>query len=427
MTRNIIPIILFTSAGLSAQEAPSLPDWLTVHGEQRTRYETSDRRYRPGESGGDQQLAFRTRFSMEVKTKRFWISSEVQDSRVALTDSGSTVNTQHVSNTHLQQLHAGYRFEKVFRIPVALSAEVGRFSRDFGGRRQIGRNNFRNTTNTFDGVIVKLERTRWSIEAFNLRPVIYTFPDVRFDERLRDTRLKGLFFRGQPAKAASLDVYVLHFDDGDRFPETTQRRFYSSGARVYGAAGRVDYEVESIWQRGRVGALRRRAWMQHAQAGYRWGGKWRPVSTILYDYISGDRDPADGHDNAFDSLYGPRRFEFGPTGTWGIYARSNLNSPAAQILVRPSDAVDLSVQHRLLLLAEAKDQWRGVGLADPTGRSGSYVGQQTEYRARYRWDRHFEIDTGLVLFREGSFIRSVRQQTQSNWARFYYVATEWKF
>ena len=104
---------MLASAALRAQELPALPDWLTVHAEQRTRYETSDRRYRPGESGGDQQLAFRTRLAMGAKAKGFWIFSEVQDSRVALTDSGSTVSTQHVSNTHLQNFYAGYRFRNL--------------------------------------------------------------------------------------------------------------------------------------------------------------------------------------------------------------------------------------------------------------------------------------------------------------------------
>jgi len=415
------------AASLWGQDVPALPDWLTLHGEQRTRYETSDRRYRPGESGGDQQFPFRTRLQLGVNWKHFWLYSEAQDSRVTGTDSGSTVNTQHVSDTHLEQLHAGYRFDKVFELPVALSVEVGRFSRDFGGRRQIGRNNFRNTTNAFDGVIVKVEQTRWSLQSFDLRPVVYTFPDVRFDPRLEHTRLKGLFFNGKATKTAAVDVYVLHFGDGDSFPAATRRSFYSSGARLYGSAGRIDYEAESIWQRGHVGPLAQRAQLEHAQAGYRWGGKWQPSSTLLYDYASGDHDPNDGQNNAFDSLYGPRRFEFGPTGIWGIYARSNLNSPAAQILVRPTKAMDLSVQHRLFMLAQARDQWRGVGLVDPTGKSGSYVGQQTEYRARYRWSRYFELDTGLVLFLEGSFIRSVRHQAQSNWARYYYVSTEWKF
>jgi hypothetical protein len=96
-------------------------------------------------------------------------------------------------------------------------------------------------------------------------------------------------------------------------------------------------------------------------------------------------------------------------------------------MVRPTSALDLSIQHRLFMLAQARDQWRGVGLVDPTGKSGSYVGQQTEYRVRYRWNRYFELDTGLVLFLEGSFIRSVRRQTETNWARYYYVSTEWKF
>jgi len=89
--------------------------------------------------------------------------------------------------------------------------------------------------------------------------------------------------------------------------------------------------------------------------------------------------------------------------------------------------VEVSATHRLFLLAQARDRWRCVGLADPSGKSGSYVGQQTEYRLRYRWSSYFEFDTGLVLFQEGSFIRSVRRQHDANLAKYFFMATDWHF
>ncbi len=61
-----------------------------------------------------------------------------------------------------------------------------------------------------------------------------------------------------------------------------------------------------------------------------------------------------------------------------------------------------------MYLAQARDQWRGVGLSDPTGNAGRNVGQQTELRLRYRWSKFLDTDTAYVYFAEGAFVRAVR-------------------
>jgi hypothetical protein len=71
--------------------------------------------------------------------------------------------------------------------------------------------------------------------------------------------------------------------------------------------------------------------------------------------------------------------------------------------------------------------WRGVGLADPSGRSGGYIGQPTYYKVTWRWRSHFELDTGYVVLREGSFLRSVLGEQRRGWGRFFYVASDWRF
>jgi hypothetical protein len=55
------------------------------------------------------------------------------------------------------------------------------------------------------------------------------------------------------------------------------------------------------------------------------------------------------------------------------------------------------------------------------------VGQQTEFRVRYRWQTHFEFDTGYVRFREGSFVRKTSAKPVDGWGTFFFVANEWKF
>ena len=129
---------------------------------------------------------------------------------------------------------------------------------------------------------------------------------------------------------------------------------------------------------------------------------------------------------AFDTLYGRVRFEFGPTGIYGLNGRSNLRSPGIWAFVKPVPAAELSVQHRWLRLAEARDRWRPVGASDPTGAAGTDIGRQVEVRLRYRWKQYFEFDGGVVRLTEGAFVRAVRPMPGGH-TTFYFAGTEWRF
>lgn len=65
-----------------------------------------------------------------------------------------------------------------------------------------------------------------------------------------------------------------------------------------------------------------RAWMFHADMG-------KPVSDNTFmrgelDIASGDSDSDDGTIEDFDTLYGVRRFDFGPTDVYQTFPRRNL-------------------------------------------------------------------------------------------------------
>lgn len=61
---------------------------------------------------------------------------------------------------------------------------------------------------------------------------------------------------------------------------------------------------------------------------------------------SGDGDPNDGRTERFDTLFGARRFEFGPTGIYGLLARSNVNSPGVKLDLRPKPGLALMLAYR---------------------------------------------------------------------------------
>ena len=389
-----------------------LPDWLQVHAEQRTRYESVDVRYRSTETGADQQLDFRTRLQVRLQSARAWAYTEIQDSRIALNDSASTVGTSQVLNTHVLQLHAGAALKDVGARRLTWQIEGGRFSRDFGFRRMIARNLYRNTTNAFDGVIGRVSGATWSLQALATRPVVYTYPALARDPRFDKMRFGGLYATTTKARHANADFYALVLRDGGAMPAASRRSLNTIGGRLFGLFGparRAEYQVEAALQGGEVGPLAHRAWFQHAQTGYNWpAARWRPRVLALWDYASGDADPRDARSGAFDLLLGARRFEFGPMGLHGLMARSNLISPGVWLIGRPLPALETAVQVRGIWLAQARDRWRSTGLTDVTGAAGRHVGEQVEWRTRYRVSPHLDFDGALTLFEEGAFVRAVK-------------------
>jgi hypothetical protein len=151
----------------------------------------------------------------------------------------------------------------------------------------------------------------------------------------------------------------------------------------------MDFEVEAAYQYGRsLGSslgeesrsLDHRAHFEHIEIGYSFAGLWMPRLAAQLDYASGDRNPGDDQNNRFDSLYGSRGFDFGPTGIYGAFARSNLISPGYRVSVNPAPDVELMVAHRYFRLASKTDAWTSGGWQDLNGESGNDLGHQVEAR-----------------------------------------------
>jgi hypothetical protein len=128
------------------------------------------------------------------------------------------------------------------------------------------------------------------------------------------------------------------------------------------------------------------------------------ISASAYTEATGDNNPTDGSNERFDTPFGARRWEFGPTGIYGLIACSNLRSPDWQIAVRPKPNLELSFTHRFVWLESARDAWTAAGVRDSSGNSGNYLGQQLETRFRYDMvPGNVRFDTGFVYFANGDF------------------------
>ena len=138
--------------------AMHLPDWIDLGLENRTRFESYDHPWRSnqriGGGGTDAQLALRSRARVGLGGNGpFRFLFEGQDSRALSNDEpGDFKTTQTVNQFDILQLFGALSLNNVGGSGLRTDLHVGRMTMDFGMRRYIARNDFRNTTNAFDGV-----------------------------------------------------------------------------------------------------------------------------------------------------------------------------------------------------------------------------------------------------------------------------------
>jgi hypothetical protein len=431
-------------------DALKLPKWLSLSVEQRTRYETVDGSFKAGGRGGDQQIPMQLDAFLEARFNHFRAGVEFLDARQVGSDSGSGINNTHVDEADFIQGYLAWADQNVAYSGLGAEVIVGRQTLNFGSRRLIARNAMRNTINSFDGVRLRLlDYNNWQFNAFVTKPV-GRYPNNSaqlldgfhsFDEPEYQTWFSGGFLEKYDiAWGINAELYLYHLDEGDRKRNpTANRRYFTPGMRFYmkPAKGKFDFQTETIGQFGTVRSstaanngtdLDHSAWYQHLDIGYTSDIPWSPRLALEYDYASGDHDPNDRKNQRFDTLYGARRFEFGPTGIYGAFARSNINTPGLRVTAAPRSDVQLGLAHRLYWLAEDKDSWTTANLRDPTGRTDNFIGQQLELMARWDFNSSLNFETGWAHLFKGTFAKeTANAPTNKDDVNYFYVQSMLRF
>jgi hypothetical protein len=132
--------------------------------------------------------------------------------------------------------------------------------------------------------------------------------------------------------------------------------------------------------------------------------------------------------NRFDSLFGPRRAEFGPTGIFGLLGRENIISAGLRLSVRPGKRADGFISWRANALDESSDVFARSGVRDPADASGRFAGNQIEARARY-WivPNNIRAEIGGAVFLNGEFLESAPNATGEGDPRHLYADIEFNF
>jgi hypothetical protein len=379
-----------------------MPEWLSISGSHRTRFENLNNQYRATRDGGDQVFLFRTLVLAEVKLQRFTLGMELEDARAELADSGTPLTTSVVNPLELLQAYVDMTINDLFVEGSKSTLRGGRLTMDIGSRRLVARNRYRNTLNAFTGV-----DWQWSGPNKSRVRLFYTLPvqrrvsgnilnnNARFDKEREEVSFWGVYY--SPGKMPWGDKGEIYFfglnEDDTRDLATANREIYTTGFRLFRTAtkNKFDYQFESIFQFGESRTsssatvdLDHFAHFQHVEVSYTFDSKWSPRLQLQYDYASGDDDSDDADNNRFSTLFGARRFDFGPTSIYGPFARSNLSTPGMRLTIMPRKNVKVFAALRGFWLASGDDDWTTARISKVAGQSANYIGTQIE--TRLLWD-----------------------------------------
>jgi hypothetical protein len=419
------------------------PDGWTISGSFRVREEAIDGQFRPAPAPtNDHFLSLRTTLFAERHAGPVRIGAEVFDSRGYQERPNSTVGTTEIDALELTQAYVAVDLGQAggaAQPPATLT--VGRFTMNAGSRRLIARNEFRNTTNSFTGA-----RLEWR-DGDNAGRVFWTMPQVRepadtdgiqdnviqWDRESPDLQFFGGSYTRKGVLGGSLEAYGYGLVERDsQRLATRNRRLFTPGVRLVRQpkAGRFDYEVEGIYQTGHergstrptdLSDLQVRAYFVHAEAGRTFQAAWSPRLVLQYDQASGDKGER-GKYTRFDTLFGARRGEYGPTSLWGAVQRANLRSPAIRLEVKPDRRWDGFVAVRGLWLDSLTDSFAATGVRDPKGASGRFAGEQVEGRVRYWVVPGFaRLEGGAAWLGKGRFLKDAPNAPADGDGRYGYV------
>lgn len=406
------------------------PEWLDIGLAHRMRYEVLTNNFRAGDVANINGGSSRSRLRIGADWKIFRFLAEAQNSSSIDTNTGATatVNSSLGSGDRMLQAFVAVKLENTLNTGLRTDLHLGRMTLDFGNRRLIARNEFRNTTNSFLGVHWHLAQEQtWRVRTFLVRPIADTFGVL---QPVTNTLFWGVQYEDRRNPWLQTDLYYFGINGGA--PASDNRTFGTYGFRLYRspAPGQLDYESETAFQVGAAGGKNLFAHFQHAEMGYTFPLPWHPRLQVQYDYASGTANPSGNSSGTFDTLFGARNFEYSPTSIFGPFFRSNISSPGVRLSLEPRETIGLTLKYRAWYLAQAKDAWVGTGLQDPTGASGNFLGQDVELRGDWHWNTFALFRIGYDHLFKGSYVQNLARVPGNPSAKdsdYFYVQTELRF
>lgn len=393
-------------------------DWLDVGLDFRERYELRENDIRRPFLATDHNFLHRTRAYVGVREivdpLRFAI--EFEDARAS--NSVYPRDTRDVNEYELIQAFGELYFKGALgsddlgnQRPVRL--RVGRMAWEAVDRRLIGNNQWRNTTNNFEGMRLNLgqEANDWEVDVWGVKPVIRDTDE--FDSRNDDVWFYGGILNWRRwSDVVTLQPYYMGLQQRARGSQI-KREVHSPGVRGFGVlpGTNIDFDLGTIYQFGREGPRQKSAWAYLVEFGYTVPHPWKPRLSAFYGYASGDRDPNDGVDNRFERFFGFAR----PWSADDNIIFENVKTPKLKFEFEPFKGLAFDGGYSWYWLASDRDRFNNLlnGIngdarfnRDRTGNSGDSLGQSIDVRARYKLTPRVDTTVGYSHWINGGFVEA---------------------
>jgi len=305
--------------------------------------------------------------------------------------------------------------------PISLRA--GRMHFEQLDRRLIGNNEFRNTTNNFDGFRLRFgkKQNTWDFDTFALQPVERL--KYEFDRPDEKTWFYGgILSLRRWSDITTIQPYFLGRSvDGNPFDPVAANRIndrnvYAPGLRVYGVIpdSGFDFDADINKQFGENGVTRtidgqlvqvignHAALAYSLEPGYSFDQDWKPRLSGYYGFGAGDRDPYDNDNNRFDAFYGFNQ----PWSRNDYYSWDNLHAPKLRVEFKPHDDVRVDLGYNSYWLDSDTDGFRRANLRDRSGDSGNFMGHECDVRMRHKLNAFVDWSLSYAHYTPGDFTAS---------------------
>jgi len=375
------------------------PDWLTIRGSHRTRFEVLDgpnvfsnslfySTYKPdGEIELDTfdvdnagVVSLQTSIFAEVDLGRIRIGTELMDSRSYRAAFDVEPYDIYIKTNTLEPIQSYIAIdlgESVSGVPNDLT--LGRFTMHLGSGRLVGRSDFRNTVQSYFGA-----KSAFTITGDDQLTLFYTLPystgigvnnHIKYDKPDPDRHFWGLHYQTEQLFDSINTELFLYGRYGRRecgsrlsfneISEPCSTRLsglqYTPGIRISKepAPESFDFDIEGAAQISndvyRSSFFPKLGYFGHAEIGYLFDNTNNLRVSTMIDVASGlhkKRTPlseiypefgeaatgsiyAPDASSPFDDLFGLTENDFGPDGLFDILNRSNILSPAVRVEVSP--------------------------------------------------------------------------------------------
>jgi Alginate export len=418
--------------------------WLDVGLDFRTRYEyrENDYRRRTNESSvvipnsyradPDNLWLLRTRAYVGIKEILDPLRAVVEFEDARSYNGLYEKTDADVNEFELIQAYAELYFDDALGFNRPLSIRAGRQSLELLDRRLIGNNQFRNTTNNFDGFRVRFgkKENNWDLDTFAFHPVERL--KYKFDRSDEDTWIYGgvLSIR-EWSKFITIQPYFLGRKvNGDPYNKVTSNRkndmdIYAPGLRVYGLFGDsgFDFDADINKQFGRFGLTRgagaaaKQVMLQHdaiaysLELGYSFKHDWKPRASLYYGYGSGDKKPntpatgiaTDDVNHKFDAFYGFNQ----PWSRNDYFSWDNVHAPKARLEFAPYKDLKIETGYNAYWLASDTEAWNRANIRDRKGNSGSFLGHEFDIRFVHQLNPYIDWSLSYAHFEPGGFTKDM--------------------